>query len=209
MFLGQKDYPKAESHFLACLEIAEANQYLKEQSIALGNLGSLAYKQGDLDKAMQFYEKKWLLVDKMDDKAELIKVLGNIANIHRDKGQHREALEYYEKVLTIKQTLGNSKDMAITYSVIADELRELDRLPEALIELDKAIVHATENLFILCEYMHNKAEILSSMKEFEKSFETNQNALKLASEVNKQKIIDSIMQLNDKLISLMQNRNPE
>ncbi|MDD3234752.1 MAG: adenylate/guanylate cyclase domain-containing protein [Candidatus Cloacimonetes bacterium] len=129
--LSQLDYPKSEAYFNQCLDIAETKKLLQLQSIALGNLGVLCYKQGKLDRAMQYYQKKWVIVDKIDDKFELIRVLGNIANAHRDRGEHRIALEFYMKVLSLKVPLGNVKELAITYSCIVGEYIELEDYPAA------------------------------------------------------------------------------
>lgn len=159
MYLEQKDFAQAEMYLQNCLELAEANQYLQLQSIALGNLGLLHYRKGDADTAMHYYEKKWLLVDRIDDKAELIKVLGNIGNIHRDKGQHREALEFYRKVLALKERLGNPLELAITHSVIAEELKTLGDLSGALEQISQAVSLAASQPKKLCEYLFYQAEI--------------------------------------------------
>jgi len=200
MYMEQKEYPKAESFLQNCLDLAEANQYLQLQSIALGNLGLLRYRQHDPDAAMRYYERKWLLVDKIDDKAELIKVLGNIGNIHRDKGQHREALEFYRKVLAIKERLGNPLELAVTHSVIALELLALENPDEALIHIDKALELSAGTAKQYCEYLYYKAEILHSLHDTEKASSSNLQALEKAREIGFGAVIKSCEEFQKRLL---------
>ncbi len=204
LYMNQKDYPNAEKYLSECLVITEANQYLQLQSIALGNLGLMYQKKGNPDKAMQFYEKKWMLVDKLNDKAELIKVLGNIGNIHRDQGQHWEALEYYRRVLAIKETLGNARELSTTHNAIATVFQTLERFPEALAEIDKAIEYATQNAAAnpqnLSEYLYNKADICYTMKNYKQAAITAQQTLEFAMQHGLQPVVaacNNIIELID------------
>lgn len=199
MYLTQKDYPNAEKHLSECLAIAEANQYLQLMSIALGNLGVLHYKLGNLDQAMHYYEKKWLLVDKLDDTAELIKVLGNIANVHRDNNQHREALEFYRKVLSIKQTLGNPQELAITQNEITMQLLELGLFSEALAEIDKTIEYSLMGKTIPKnhgEFLYNRACILLDKKDYVMATSAIELAIAYARENKLEAVLNACMELH-------------
>ncbi len=143
--LIQQEYMEAEDNFQAGLKIAMRYRFQKIQSILIGNLGYLRYLEDKPEKAIRYYEQKWLLAEKMDDKLEMIKVLGNIGNIRRDRGEHREALDFYRRILAIKLTLGNKTSIAATHYNIAKELAALKQLDQAIDEIDKAI-ELVENL---------------------------------------------------------------
>jgi tetratricopeptide (TPR) repeat protein len=193
-------YAEAEKLLNQCLVICKEEQLLQLESIALGNLGFLHHKQGELDRAMPFYEQKWLLVDKLDDMAERIKVLGNIGNLHRDKGQHREALEYYRKVLRLKDRLGNRFELATTHSVIALELLEIGDVSEALSQIDKALELATGKDKQSYEYFHYKAEILLAFGDAEQAENLNRQALHKAKEIGFGGLVKACEELQQKLM---------
>ncbi len=118
---------------------------------------------------MDYYQQKWLLVRKMDDHAELIKVLGNIANIHRDKGMHLEALDYYRQVLALKQRLGYRLELAKTHNAIAAELKELGDLDTALENILQAVSYAEDYPANLCNYLYHQAEILADLQRWDEA----------------------------------------
>jgi len=67
----------------------------------LGNLG-LAYKYlGQVEKAIDYYEKALVIAKEISDRRGEGKHLGNLGNAYSDLGQVEKAIKYYEKALVI------------------------------------------------------------------------------------------------------------
>lgn len=193
------NYLEAETLLNQCLEICREERLLQLESIALGNLGYLYHKQGKLDNARPYFEQKWLLVDKLDDMAERIKVLGNIGNIHRDKGEHREALEYYRRVLELKTRLGNKQELAITHCAIADELAEIGQIQEAITQIEQAIEYSMDNPKKQCEYIYYQATYHLQAGDSEQALNQCQMALVMAQESARTQVANLCEELKTKL----------
>jgi len=167
ILMSQGQYSEAEAAFREALRLAEDKRYQKIESIALGNIGWSLQKQGREDEAMPWHERKWLLADKMHDVLELVKVLGNIGNIHRNRGEYREALDFYRRILSLRETLGNARDIANNHYNIALMLAALDQHEAALAEYDKAIEIGLDFTELLVYYLLDKAVSLCKIKSKE------------------------------------------
>lgn len=124
IFLENKEHKKAEQAFAQSLKISETHRFLRDESIALGNLAFAYITTQQYDEALPLLNRKLTLATQMNDKLETIKALGNIGNIHKERKEYPEALSCYQKILSIKQTLGNQKEIENTLKTI-EETEEL------------------------------------------------------------------------------------
>lgn len=118
IYLELNDTERAVELFNESLELSRKHQYLRDESIALGNLGWAYYLKDELDEA-----EKWLLIkaelaDRMCDKPELIKAYANLGNVYFQRGDYPASLSWYEKTLTLKEEIGNKRDIEITLEAI-------------------------------------------------------------------------------------------
>ncbi|MDI6810854.1 MAG: tetratricopeptide repeat protein [archaeon] len=95
------------------------NEYLlervrdkEEKADILLELGVIFYYSGDLDKALEYYEKALELNDELGMKEGIAAVFGNIGAVYFTKGELDKALQYFEKALKLNEELGNKKGMA-------------------------------------------------------------------------------------------------
>ena len=68
-------------------------------------VGSLLYKLGELEIAMEMYRVELEMVEKKfgSDHPDMADPLNNIANVLKDQGKYEEALEYHKKALVVKE----------------------------------------------------------------------------------------------------------
>lgn len=121
-----KEYDQAESYFTQSLQIAIDNRFLKEESIALGNLGYTKILRKDFPAAMSLLDNKLKLAEMMNDKLELIKVLGNIGNTHCELKNFSAALECYRRILEYRLYLGDEKGAELTRQLISDTIKKMN-----------------------------------------------------------------------------------
>ena len=73
----------------------------QSHSLVLGNLG-LAYRDlGQVEKAIEYYEKALVIAREIGDRRGEGADLGNLGNAYRNLGQVEKAIEYYEQSLMI------------------------------------------------------------------------------------------------------------
>jgi tetratricopeptide (TPR) repeat protein len=96
-------FDEAIYHYLLSLELYTKLEDREGQSLTIFSLGSVQYKKGNYDEALEFYGKN-LEICKNNQK-EIAKTLSQIALINQIKGKYGMALEFYNKSLDIKKNL--------------------------------------------------------------------------------------------------------
>lgn len=107
--LEENKLNQAEDYFIQSLAIAKENRFLKEQSIALGNLGYTKMLTENYAEALPLLQQKLKIATDMNDKLELINVLGNIANLYLETAEPDKAIDNYKKIIEIYDYLGDAE----------------------------------------------------------------------------------------------------
>jgi tetratricopeptide (TPR) repeat protein len=122
------------------------NEYLlekvrdkEEKAKILGELGVISYYSGELEKALEYYEKALELDEGLGIKEGIAKDLGNIGIVYRIRGELDKALEYFEKVLELDEELGRKEGIAIQFGNIGIIYRIKGELDKALEYYEKAL----------------------------------------------------------------------
>ncbi len=197
--LGQ--YQKAMACFKRQYNICIRTGNREDLSQAVGNMGMVKYTMGDYVNAFENYEKQLQICLEIGDKAGTAKVYGNMANIYNEQAEYDKALEFYEKQLSICQKLGDRKGISTVYGNMGVAYGEMGKYDEAIDYFDKAIIIA-KSLGIksnLCSYLHQKADLLYARNDKEQAGILNNEALKIAVEINKHSIIFYATLLQSKL----------
>jgi len=105
---------QAERTYLKVLTLAGTDK--EYQAIAYGNLGLVYRTQGNLTKAIEFFEKALAIDESMGNKAGMAIAYGNLGNVYYIQGNLTKAIEFFEKALAIDESMGNKAGMAIAYN---------------------------------------------------------------------------------------------
>lgn len=114
LYLQQKDYDLAASTYqIALNSVTSDNKEI--QKTLLQNLGYAYQMQGQLDKAIDIYEKALLLEHNQQ-------IMINLALAHHQQGNYLKALELYRKLLVADpQSLTLRKDMGQVLLALGDQ----------------------------------------------------------------------------------------
>ena len=138
------DYPDAGAHILhlrqhprdqirwreAALSAARRLKRRSAEGTHLGNLGLAYYSQGEMRRAIEFYEQWLAITREIDDRRGEGQALGNLGVAYSDLGEVRRAIEFYEQQLAIAREIGDryGEGTALwNMSLARDELGERDK----------------------------------------------------------------------------------
>ena len=95
---------------------AELKFYKRCYAEALSNVGYVANLQGNVNSALDYWNKSFKIQEEIGDKVGMANTLINIGSIYDGKGDIAKALECYNKNLKIMEELGDKKGMANAYN---------------------------------------------------------------------------------------------
>ena len=158
-------------------------------SVATGNMGIIYRIQGDMEKALEHYEKALEIHTEIGNKLGMTSALGNMGIIYRIQGDMEKALEHYEKALEIDYDIGNKQGMAnqlgnmgVVYQIQGDMTKALEHHQKAL-EIDDEI----ENKQGMANQLGNMGVVYQTQGDMEKALEYHQKALEIDDQIgNKQ-----------------------
>ena len=105
---------QAERTYLKVLTLAGTDK--EYQAIAYGNLGLVYRTQGNLTKAIEFFEKALAIDESMGNKAGMAIAYNSLGLVHYTQEDLTKAIEFHEKALAIDESMGNKEGMAIAYN---------------------------------------------------------------------------------------------
>ena len=70
--------------------------------------------KGEIDKAKNYYKKAMVLVDSVNDKQKLSKILSNYANLLNETTELDEKIDYFTRALKLKESIGNKLEIGHT-----------------------------------------------------------------------------------------------
>jgi tetratricopeptide (TPR) repeat protein len=68
------------------------------------------HDKGDLDKALEYYDRSLAIREELGDKYGMGYSLNNIGNVYYDKGDYKKAEEHLEKSLAMQKEIGLGAD---------------------------------------------------------------------------------------------------
>ena len=118
MIYYEKSKALAEKFLAFKLSSNVAYTAKKQLANALNNIGYIYSNQGDIPKAIEYYNKSLKIQEDIGDKNGLASCYYNIGIVHKEQGSYDNALEYYFKALKIKEEIQDKKGMASCYNGI-------------------------------------------------------------------------------------------
>jgi len=111
----------------------------KNEALMYNQLGLIHDARGDLDEALEWYQKSVDITKQIGDKAGLAPTYNNIAAIHYARGDLDEALKCYLKDLEISEQICDKTGLATTYNNIGEVHYARGDLDEALEWYQKSV----------------------------------------------------------------------
>jgi len=98
------------------------------ENTALNNIAGIYRKQGNYDKALEYYNKSLQLTN---DPNNIAITYNDIAGVYSDKGDNNKAVEYYKKAIELAQKAGNYHSTAKCMLNLGDTYTDLKNFSEA------------------------------------------------------------------------------
>ncbi len=158
----------------------------------LGNLGTAYSALGQVEKAIQYYEKALAISQEIGNRRSEGADMGNLGTAYSALGQVEKAIQYYEKALAIAQEIEDR-----IYE--GNWLGNLGIVYDSLGQVEKAIKFYEQGLLIAREIRNRHGEGYqlmylghgySQLKQSGKAIEYYEQALAIGKEIKDPKIVD-------------------
>jgi tetratricopeptide (TPR) repeat protein len=105
------------------------NTYL---AVALNNIGFIYQSQGDIPKALEYFDRSLKIEEELGNKKGISTSLNNLGAICKNQGDIPRALEYLGKSLKIEEELGNKKGISTSLNNLGTIYYSKGDIPKAL-----------------------------------------------------------------------------
>lgn len=113
VFVKQHSYSAAKEYLQQALLLRRLHEDRQGESEVLLNLGIVAYKQGLLDNAEEYYLGSKAIKDEMStDVPGIIKVTHNLGLLYKEKGENNKAIIYYNNALGMARQVNDMQTQA-------------------------------------------------------------------------------------------------
>ena len=135
---------------------------------ALGNMGNVCHQQGELGRALEFYEQAYDVAERLGDPRMMAGQLGNIGNVYRRQGELGRALECYQQAYAVSERLKDPEIMAIALASMGLIYAQQGDLEKARQHLEQAQT-LYQAVGIKGEGPDTVAHALEALEEIEKA----------------------------------------
>lgn len=133
-------YDEAARHADAGRRLAEAAGHRLGQARALSNLGSLAQRRGDPERAVALFSEAVALQRAEGDERQIANTLNNLGFVHStDLADYDRSLQYHLEALRIRERLGEPEATALSLNNIGHVYSRLRQYDRALDFLERAL----------------------------------------------------------------------
>ena len=181
---------KANDIFIEAKEYAELANLFNTQ-------GMMCYQQGQIDQALELYQKSYKISKEIEDGVLLSKALGNLGRVYWAKSDFKKAEAYFIQYQIRKQALGDKNGYAIAvgnlgslYASIGEEEKALDCFQKYLTL--KKEMGDKQGIAIA---LSNLASNYSIAGEYQRSIGFYKNAMQIADELGSSYILQQHIDL--------------
>jgi len=194
--LGKKayeegDYAKAEPLLKQGLQLAEKAGARAGQADFLNLLGLVCYSRGEMQKAMEYYQRALPLYQNYPSKdPRVLKltsvgtaiVLNNMGNAADQLGQIKKSLEYKQEALAIREQIGDKVKIADSYNGVGIAYEHLNQYNKALDYYERALKLGESIPYQkgIADVSNNMGNVYDSLGEYDKALAMYGRALDVA-----------------------------
>jgi tetratricopeptide (TPR) repeat protein len=190
VYQDRNEYTQALEWFERQLLIAAESRNRRESLRAVGNMGNIYRYTGDYQKALAHLSRALEIAVEIGDRYSIVSAAINIGEVYRFQGDFVRALISYRYVLDATIDLDERKLTTLTVGNIAyayagqgrDE--EADYLFDIAITLDRALGLP----YSLADDLYGKAELLFAQRRYDEAQAANDEALRVAIQVERRDI---------------------
>jgi adenylate cyclase len=110
---------EAKKYGFQALEIAQRLKLNAARALALKNIGTAFYFQGNSTATLDYYGQSLRIYDSINDQESKARMLNNVGNVYYMNGTDDKALDNYFQSLDISEKIGDKAGIATAYSQIA------------------------------------------------------------------------------------------
>jgi len=93
-------------------EVFEQGANHADQAGCLNNIGMIYYSQGQLEAALDYFQRALTISEPVGNPTDIAVSLNNIGGIYRQQGQLETALDYHQRALALREQVGNPANIA-------------------------------------------------------------------------------------------------
>ena len=163
----------------------EKQSFLKTKANAINNIGYVYKQQGDITKALEWYNKSLKINEEIGNKYGIANSINNIGRIYTIQGDMRKAIEYYEKSLKIQNEIGDKQGASISINNIGLIYNNQGDIPKALEYYNKSLkiqdeIGDQQGVGIS---LHNIGHVYSNQGNFPKALECYHKSLNILEKI--------------------------
>ncbi|MBE9208851.1 tetratricopeptide repeat protein [Nostoc sp. LEGE 06077] len=113
-----ESFKQAIAKFEAALKLWQKIGDVKQQAVAVNNLGYVYSALGDKQQALKFYNQSLPLSRQVGDQTQEAATLNNIGSAYSALGNKQQALKFYNQSLPLSRQVGDQTQEAVTLNNI-------------------------------------------------------------------------------------------
>jgi predicted ATPase/DNA-binding SARP family transcriptional activator len=160
----QGELAKARAWWEEALGILTAQGDLAGASRCAGELGAVAFSEGDLDRAAELYGRSAAGFESLEDRMRLGIVRGNQAEISAMRGDLQQAIQQSEESVAIAREVGDKDGLALALHTLTRLMLQTGQTQRAQTLLGECVVRARDLGYreVLANCMQATAELTLS-----------------------------------------------
>ncbi|MFA6923152.1 MAG: tetratricopeptide repeat protein [Bacteroidales bacterium] len=188
-------YETALKYANEALKMAEQTGNISEKANALGILGLINYKTGNLKVSNNYYERALSIYIQKADKKDIAKITTNTGAIYLAWNNYDEAMKRYKKALQTYKELNDKANIAIALKNIGNVFKFKNQYREAEYYYQKSltILYELGLKKEISRVLNNIGTIYVMWENNETALKYFQRALKIAEEIKNKENISMVL----------------
>ncbi len=177
---------KAQAYAEELYQIALRSDYRKEQAIALNLIGVCNAQAGNIEKALDYYQRSLSVRRQLGDSIMIANTLNNIGNMNVKLGNYEKGFHSYRQALHIRMSYHDSSGIAQSLNNLGVAGKMQGNYDTAMYYFEKslAIKRRLNDKELIASSLNNMGEIEASRGNNEKALQYFEESLSFRREIN-------------------------